>query len=246
MARFSKDEVIAVLVSSWGYVEGPEHARKLVEKYPGIIRSTMKDPYSSAFDAAQNIIIAEVPEEFEGTELNERSKRVKKPSEIAAVLFNRDDGWTPSKSVTWVKTHIGGRQKAPVNMESAGGDVLAKGDYIKIRLGVEHKSHSSYGYKAVGPRWPGVYFMFGGHRKRPAKKTTRKTRRRTAARDHISPSGQYYLIYKGPRGDEADGPHANISEARAMAKDLVSAGIEVFEIREFDPTTGQEALVQSL
>lgn len=145
-------------------------------------------------------------------------KKVSKPSKLVAVLFDRSYNYTPSQAKAWVKTHIGGRQKAPTSMHSEGGQVLAPGSYVKIRLGTEPKKpYTSFGYMEVSAqKAPGVYFQIAGHRK-----PKRKARE---LRDHLGPDGRYFVDYKLDNKILTEGPLPNLRDANRFAKDIEAQG----------------------
>lgn len=94
----------------------------------------------------------------------ERTRRADLPSDVNAVLFRRQDGWTPSGARRWLGPDWQGEQFTDV--QSDGGDVLDPGDYIRFKIAPESKSKkfTSFGYMSVSDKYPGVFFQIGGFR----------------------------------------------------------------------------------
>lgn len=84
-------------------------------------------------------------------------------SQVIAVLFHQDD-WTRSEAARWLGPEFtadhGNRTY------SSGGRVLKPGAYWRFPVAYSGPKPTSYGYKKVSSKYPGVYFQIAGHRGR--------------------------------------------------------------------------------
>lgn len=88
-----------------------------------------------------------------------------KPSTITHVLFRRQNGWTPTSVVRWLEQN-GFPAYAGDLMTSQGGETLKSGDYLVVRVVRSVKGFTSFGYGKELKNHPGVWFKFGGYRRR--------------------------------------------------------------------------------
>lgn len=110
---------------------------------------------------------------LEQLERRDLSAKETSSSKVVSVLFNRNEGWTPTKSAKWLGPSYEGAD-AEI-MESSGGTVLEPGTYYRFAVNRRGRSYKGWRW-SYGPElanWPGVHLVFAfppGRRRRGKKR----------------------------------------------------------------------------